>query len=95
MNLQITKLMVEVFRTNVTEICHAEMLIEQIHKTFSEYKANFDLKDCDKILRVKCANGAVRPAPLISLLNDFGFFAEVLPDEVAPIGSLHLDRSTR
>ena len=72
--------MIEVFKTNVCHPDHANMLIEQIHRTFMEYKANFDLEDCDRILRVKSATGQVQPSLLIGLLRDYGFQAEVLPE---------------
>lgn len=71
--------MIEVFKTNVKDRDHANMLVDQIHKTFGDYNANFDLEDCDKILRVKCATGSVQPSLLINLLEDHGFSAEVLP----------------
>jgi hypothetical protein len=73
--------MVEVFKTNVKDEEHANMLIEKIHSIFTGYKANFDLEDCDNILRVECKRGIVQPSPVISLLKDIGFNAEVLPDE--------------
>ena len=73
--------MIEVFKTNVTQKDQANRLIDHIHKTFMDYKANFDLEDCDRILRVKAVSGRVQPSQLIGLLNDFGFYAEVLPDE--------------
>ncbi|MEP7108625.1 MAG: hypothetical protein ABI760_11595 [Ferruginibacter sp.] len=72
--------MVEVFKTNVNEKDHANMLIDQIHKNFIDYKANFDLEDCDKVLRVNCKGGSIQAGFLINLLKDFGFSAEVLPD---------------
>lgn len=71
--------MVEVFKTNVEDHQQAKILLEQIHKVFTGYKANFDLDDCDKILRVQSA-GRVQTRSLISLLKDFGSAAEVLPD---------------
>jgi hypothetical protein len=74
--------MVEVFKTNVHEQRHATMLLDSIHAKFAEYAANFDLEDCDRILRVKCA-GHIPPQDLISLLYDHGFEASVLPDEVS------------
>jgi hypothetical protein len=73
--------MIEVFKTNVTERDQANRLVDQIHKTFMDYKANFDLEDCDRILRVKAVSGRVQPSQLIGLLKDFGFHAEVLPDD--------------
>ncbi|MDO6429127.1 hypothetical protein Q4E93_00920 [Flavitalea sp. BT771] len=74
--------MVEVFKTNVKERMHANMLIEQIHKVFMGYKANFDLDDCDRILRVKSMMGPVESYRLIRLLEELGFKAEILPDTV-------------
>jgi len=73
--------MIEVFKTNVQDRRQASMLVDQIHKTFTDYKANFDLHDCDNILRIACSNGFVRPSLLINLLENFGFEAEVLPDD--------------
>jgi hypothetical protein len=71
--------MIEVFKTNVEDRDHANMLVDQIHKVFEDYNANFDLEDCDRILRVKCATGSVQPSLLINLLEGHGFSAEVLP----------------
>jgi hypothetical protein len=74
--------MVEVFKTNVNLRVHAILVIEQIHKTFTGYKANFDLEDCDRILRVKSYTGSIESYRLIQLLKEQGFQAEVLPDTV-------------
>jgi hypothetical protein len=74
--------MIEVFKTNVQDRQQASMLVDQIHKTFIDYKANFDLHDCDNILRVTCSNGLVQSSLLINLLENFGFEAEVLPDDI-------------
>ncbi|MFZ1679237.1 MAG: hypothetical protein WBP41_19180 [Saprospiraceae bacterium] len=73
--------MIEVFKTNVINDEHAKMLIDQIHFEFSHYKVNFDLEDCDKILRVESVTGYVDSSILINLLDSFGFYAEILPDD--------------
>ncbi|PSR53452.1 hypothetical protein AHMF7605_07895 [Adhaeribacter arboris] len=73
--------MVEVFKTNVKDQRHANRLLCLIHQTFREYKANFDLEDCDNILRVASATEFIQVACLIKLLQESGFYAEVLPDE--------------
>jgi hypothetical protein len=73
--------MVEVFKTNVKDPHHAAMLIDCIHKTFAGYNANFDLEDCDKILRVKSTAGSIQADVLIDLFHDMGFIAEILPDD--------------
>ena len=73
--------MVEVFKTNVTDLAQADLHLTEIHQTFRNYKANFDLEDCDKILRVKCTTDFIQSVALINLLQDFGFDAEVLPED--------------
>ncbi len=73
--------MVEVFKTNVESQTQANLLIDQIHEGFPNYKANFDLDDCDKILRVKCIGGNVDSKFIIDLLNKSAFYAEVLADD--------------
>lgn len=74
--------MVEVFKTNVTEQDHAVILLDHIHQTFRGYKANFDLEDCDNILRVASSQEFIRANCLINLLSRFGYEAEVLPDDL-------------
>ena len=73
--------MVEVFKTNVQYQSQANILVEQIHKTFPPYIANFDLEDCDNILRVECSTEMIKSSLLIALLKDFGYTAEILPDD--------------
>ena len=72
--------MVEVFKTDVTDHIQAGRLLERIHQTGLNYHANFDLDDCDRILRVKCPTGLVEASLLIDLLREQGCQAEVLPD---------------
>lgn len=48
--------MVEVFKTNVHNPDAAKQIIKNLTKLSSRYKANFDLEDCDKILRVEAQN---------------------------------------
>jgi len=81
--------MVEVFKTNVEDQHVSESLIALIHNSFDGYKANFDLMDCDNILRIQTTNGSpVEPHLFIKLLNDHGFEASVLPDEILNTGLL-------
>ncbi|MEX0968749.1 MAG: hypothetical protein WD077_16065 [Bacteroidia bacterium] len=72
--------MVEVFRTNVIFQHQAKFLEDQIRQQFADYSSNFDLEDCDKILRVECKTGTIAPEPIQRLFKDSGFYAEVLPD---------------
>jgi hypothetical protein len=77
--------MVEVFKTNVKDRDHANILIDQLHQTFAGYKASFDLEDCDHILRIECLMGWPNVSSVIRLLARFGYQADLLPDdECAP-----------
>ena len=71
--------MIEVFKTNINCPDKAKQLVEAIHQAFSNYKANFDLEDCDKILRVENSNGNVT-THFINWLQCCGCHAEILPD---------------
>ena len=73
---------VEVFKTSVTDRKQASILLSAIHGAFANYKANFDLEDCDHILRVESNNQIIEVNTIISLLDDFGVYSEVLPDEI-------------
>ena len=73
---------VEVFRTDVQDVEYAGRLLDRIHEAFAGYRANFDLEDCDRILRVECATGVVESESLIELLRKAGFRAEVLTDDL-------------
>lgn len=72
--------MIEVFKTDVTDREKAKQLIEEIHKTFEGYKANFDLDDCDKILRIVSSAGNIEQDCFIDWLKKLGCNAEILPD---------------
>jgi hypothetical protein len=72
---------VEVFRTNVTDADDAASLLACIHARFPEYKTNFDLDDCDRILRVQCNTGFVHTQAIIRLMGDAGYYAIALTDD--------------
>ncbi|PTB96216.1 hypothetical protein C9994_08325 [Marivirga lumbricoides] len=74
--------MVEVFKTNISRNHQAERMVILLRKAFPVYQVNFDLEDCDKILRVKTRNIAVDPDNIIQIFTDYGFKCEVLADTV-------------
>lgn len=80
--------MVEVFKTNVSNWNQANQLIRQIHQIFPGYRANFDLEDCDNILRVACSKEDVLSARLILFIQDTGYHAEVLQEDREEIEKL-------
>ena len=74
--------MVEVFKTNVTSEHGAVVVVKAIENTFRGYSANFDLEDCDRILRVKNIHGLVDSAAVLNIVDHCGFQSEILEDEI-------------
>jgi hypothetical protein len=73
--------MIEVFKTDVKDPEDANKLILEIDTNFSGCIANFDLTDCDRILRIKHP-ATIDPTTFIEFLDRFGYQAEVLPDDL-------------
>ena len=71
---------IEVFKTNINCPEKAKQLVEHIHKTFAACKANFDLDDCDKILRIVSTTGNIESLHFINWLKKYNCYAEILPD---------------
>jgi len=68
--------MVEVFKTDVQKKAQSKMLLSILSEAFPLFKINFDLSDCDKVLRVEGNNLEV-PRIMI-LVKKNGFKCEVL-----------------
>ena len=69
--------MIEVFKTNVQETEQSNMIVVKLLEHFPNSIINFDLEDCDKILRVHAA--AISNHKIIDLMNSFGYQCEELP----------------
>ncbi len=70
--------MVEVFKTNIQSGYRINEIAEMLQSHFPVCKIDFDLEDCDRILRVEALS--VNTRKVISLLNERGFECEELPD---------------
>lgn len=68
--------MVEVFKTNIQDKITANKIVAYLYEHFPESKINFDLDDCDKILRIE--SDKVIPEKIAQILNYQGFSCEVL-----------------
>ncbi|HLP63043.1 hypothetical protein [Flavobacterium sp.] len=68
--------MVEVFKTNVQNHSDAERLVAELSKKNSILKINFDLNDCDNVLRIEAKK--INPLEIIELMNSKGFQCEVI-----------------
>jgi hypothetical protein len=73
--------MVEVFRTNVQSGEEANFLVSMIDRIAMGYTANFDLDDCDRILRIVSEEAIINARMIIEIMKDLGYHAEVLPDD--------------
>jgi hypothetical protein len=68
--------MVEVFKTNVQKKTQSKMLLGILSKAFPSFKINFDLSDCDKVLRVE--GDKMETVSIMILVKEKGFNCEVL-----------------
>jgi hypothetical protein len=68
--------MVEVFQTNVQEQRHVVMLEAILSSHFPMLRIDFDIEDCDRILRVEGKN--VLPEKIIEILKAHGYHCLVL-----------------
>ena len=68
--------MVEIFKTNVFEKGKSRTIIRKLLQYFPKNKINFDLEDCDKILRVEGENILARQ--IMELLYEEGHECEIL-----------------
>lgn len=71
--------MVEVFRTNVSEEKDALRLLEQLLVANAHSKINFDLEDCDKVLRIE-SNEIIDFRKVILIFKNYGFQVDILLD---------------
>ena len=63
--------MVEIFKTNVRKKADAIYIINFLKNLFPDYKINFDLEDCDKILRVEAVK--IDSINIVESLSYMGF----------------------
>jgi hypothetical protein len=68
--------MVEVFKTNVQRKSESRKLLSVLSEALPCSKINFDLSDCDKVLRVEGDN--IEALRIMILVKEYGFTCEVL-----------------
>ena len=68
--------MIEVFKTNVHKATEANRLVMLLLNHFPGSKINFDLDDCDKVLRVEGRHFVTEK--VMNLLRESGFQCAVL-----------------
>ena len=68
--------MVEAFKTNVQKKTQSNMLLAVLSEAFPSFKINFDLSDCDKVLRIEGDN--IEVLSIMMLVKENGFRCELL-----------------
>ncbi len=68
--------MIEVFKTNIEQSSDATNIVQMLHQHFPGSRINFDLQDCDKILRVEGKDFSTDK--IIMLVHKNGFRCEIL-----------------
>jgi len=68
--------MVEAFKTNAQKKAQSKMLLCILSEAFPSFKINFDLSDCDKVLRVEGDN--MEALRTMILVKEYGFTCEIL-----------------
>lgn len=68
--------MVEVFKTNVEEPAESSLVISRLLVHFPQSRINFDLSDCDRILRVE--GETICTDTITNLVNSIGYHCELL-----------------
>jgi hypothetical protein len=62
--------MVEIFRTNVKNRKLAERILKNLQQQLPEYQFNFDLDDCDRILRVQGSCDKMETCKIIQTVQE-------------------------
>lgn len=68
--------MIEIFKTNVELEEQAERIMSSLAQVFSSLKINFDLDDCDKILRIEGHEFSVDR--IKEMVHALGYLCELL-----------------
>ncbi|HTS45635.1 MAG TPA: hypothetical protein VMH01_14650 [Puia sp.] len=68
--------MVEIFKTDVSKKTKAKNILSMLQKEFPHLKVNFDLGDCDKILRVE--GKIISTEKIVSLMEEQKYLCELL-----------------
>ncbi len=67
--------MVEVFKTNIKNRKEAEKIRKLLLAQHPKCRINFDLEDCDRILRVE---GVSCPEKIIAMVNEYRYECKAL-----------------
>lgn len=69
---------VKVFKTNVHDHAEARQIVFVLHHTFSFCLVNFDLDDCDRVLRIETQGESIPDSDIQLLIAEYGYCCEPL-----------------
>lgn len=72
--------MIEIFKTNVLFREDSERIVLLLISEFNFVNVNFDLEDCDRILRIDNNEGSINVLAVTGLLKKEGFVCEHIPE---------------
>ncbi|QQT25723.1 MULTISPECIES: hypothetical protein [Sphingobacterium] len=67
-------MMIKVYKTDVANSDIAYLIVQQLLKKYPGFAINFDLMDCDNVLRVE--GQSFRMDDIVSFLNKIGYNCE-------------------
>ena len=73
-------MMIEVFKTSIQNQLQARIVRQLLLVENPLLEINFDLEDCDNILRIKNIEDAVDISSVLKTLNETGIYVEILTD---------------
>ncbi len=68
---------IEVFKTNINDPGHADVVIDSLKQLWPNWKINVDLNDCDNILRIEAGEN-INTTLVSDHLSGIGYLAELL-----------------
>ncbi|HWK06669.1 MAG TPA: hypothetical protein VNS58_23700 [Puia sp.] len=71
---------VQVFKTDVQDQQVARHIVLFLKQSFSHCRINFDLDDCDKVLRIESLLGPVQETAIQLVMAGYGYDCEPLRD---------------
>jgi len=71
---------IEIFKTNVNKKQVADRITALLSQSVAGCAFNFDLEDCDKVLRVESDNGAIDVDHIIHLMCANNLMCQLLND---------------
>ena len=71
---------IQVFRTDVSDLDVAVNIVLLLEGCYAHCRVNFDLEDCDRILRIESAEYSIEETAVQWLVAGYGYHCEPLPE---------------